>query len=308
MMLYIIHYDIEYHNFILEPLKKRDDVCLIPLPVKISNLGKLIVKLEHLLHLNLYPKIRYRYTKISEIKNICSGDKILLFSILYPKDVRWIQKKINNYPINIWSWNPISEYQSKYINLFKLNNAQIYTFDKHDANKYNIGLLPQVYRSITSNNCSINYDFYFIGNNKGRIEDLDDLALSLEQLNLNGRIEILGNPNIYNIKSKSLYYLQSFISYNELLRRERESRILIDIVQSGQTGLTLRVLEALYMEKKIISNNHTLKTYPWYRKNNVYIIGENNEVALKEFVNANYEPVPEELLSKHNIEFWIDNF
>jgi hypothetical protein len=44
--------------------------------------------------------------------------------------------------------------------------------------------------------------------------------------------------------------------------------------------------EALKYEKKIITDNPHVKNYDFYRKENIFIIGEDSENELKNFIEA----------------------
>lgn len=49
------------------------------------------------------------------------------------------------------------------------------------------------------------------------------------------------------------------ISYQENLDNIRKSKCIVDVVQKGQIGLTLRPLESLFFKKKLLTNNKCIK-------------------------------------------------
>ena len=70
-----------------------------------------------------------------------------------------------------------------------------------------------------------------------------------------------------------------------------QSNCILDYNQEGQVGLTLRPMEALFLEKKLITNNKDIKNYDFYNPSNIFILGENNIEDIKEFINKPYEKV-----------------
>ena len=106
------------------------------------------------------------------------------------------------------------------------------------------------------------------------------------------------------------------ISYKENLKNVIQSDIVLDIPISGQKGLTLRVLEALYYKKKLISFNDYLKNELFYNDNNILILNEgdldSNIVIdkIEEFLNKPYQDLKENELARKYFSFeeWILRF
>ena len=228
-MIYIVHYDIDYHNFILQPLHERTDVTLIEIPTKISWLMKQLLRIDHQLKLNMAPYVRYRKSDIFKLKFVKNDDKIILFSIIYPMDVLWIFKLAKKHPLNIWTWNIIPYYYTEYIKESTKRGIKFFTFDKGDSIKHSIKLLPQVYRSLNLGSRAIKNDFVFIGKEKGRISTIANLTKQLENLGYSGKIIIVG-PEHNSIKLKSLEYSSHLIPYMDVLQIEASSNVIIDII------------------------------------------------------------------------------
>jgi hypothetical protein len=82
----------------------------------------------------------------------------------------------------------------------------------------------------------------------------------------------------------------------------------LDIVSKGQTGLTLRPLEALYAEKKLITNDINIKTYDFYNPNNIFVLEDNNFDKINDFLNKNYQTVDDKITEKYQFSNWIKRF
>ena len=81
-----------------------------------------------------------------------------------------------------------------------------------------------------------------------------------------------------------------------------------DLVQKGQTGMTMRTLEALFFKKKIITNNLMLVQSPIYNSNNIFIIGYNNWNDFKEIWNLPYIEYDVATLKYYSVDSWIERF
>ena len=86
------------------------------------------------------------------------------------------------------------------------------------------------------------------------------------------------------------------------------SKAVLDIVQEGQIGLTIRTMETLCLHKKLITNNKDIVNYDFYNKNNIFIIGVDSFDDLKLFINTRVGKVDKKILSKYNFVDWVNSF
>ena len=98
------------------------------------------------------------------------------------------------------------------------------------------------------------------------------------------------------------------ISYAEYLKQLSLSRCVIDINQSNQTGLTRRPLEALFYNKKLITNNADIRRHNFYNPKNIFIFGIDSTEFLKEFVKSPVDKIPEQIRQQYDINTWIDQY
>jgi 1,5-rhamnosyltransferase len=97
-------------------------------------------------------------------------------------------------------------------------------------------------------------------------------------------------------------------NYTENLENVIASRCLVDIVKEGQSGLTMRVLEAALYQKKLITNNWTILDTDLYHKNNVFILDYDNLDDIDDFMKREIVPVSEAVLQKYDINHWLKEF
>ena len=67
-------------------------------------------------------------------------------------------------------------------------------------------------------------------------------------------------------------------------------------------------MEALFLEKKLITNNKDIKNYDFYNPSNIFILGENNIEDIKEFINKPYEKVEQKIIDYYDFEQWLSRF
>jgi len=84
-----------------------------------------------------------------------------------------------------------------------------------------------------------------------------------------------------------------------------DSRVLLDIAQPKQDGLSFRIFEAMIMEKKLITTNRSVTAYDFYNPNNIFIWQNETTIPAKEFFTTPYSPVSEEIVKKYSLENWV---
>lgn len=135
---------------------------------------------------------------------------------------------------------------------------------------------------------------YFVGYEKGRVDLLRKYQAEFETLGLSCSFLI------YKRKEKG-------ISYRENLKKEMQCQCLVDITVD-QTGLSLRPLTALFLGKKLITNNKSIKQYLFYHPDNVFILGEDEMGDLLSFIHAPLHLVSDEIKCSFDINYWALNY
>ena len=72
--------------------------------------------------------------------------------------------------------------------------------------------------------------------------------------------------------------------------------------------MTLRALESLFWEKKLITNNELIKNEKFYNKNNIFIIGIDDENEIEMFLKKPYDKSSNKYKSEYDIDAWYENF
>lgn len=309
-MLYIVYRDYSVSNFILEKLAKRPDIKLVQVSdLQLSLFMRVIYWFERTFSVNICPLARFSSENISVFHKIKEDDKVLLWDFMQCVDVKYIIKTVKSSRIYLWIWNTIGESQKKEITYYKRKGITLCTFDKNDAKQYDIILLNQVFKALSNRNVMEKYDFFFIGKDKGRYQFLERLAGELVQKWYSVKFLLLADRDV-DYSTQYLEVLPCPISYMETLELIAQSRVIVDITKSNQVGITLRVLEAAFMGKKLLTNNECVRDLDFYNEKNMLIIDDTmcSLEQLDSFMQYEVSLCNQDILSKYSIDKWIEYF
>ena len=88
--------------------------------------------------------------------------------------------------------------------------------------------------------------------------------------------------------------------------------MILELTKKNQAGLTLRALEALFYEKKLITDNENIKEYDFYDSNNIFILKQDEELSakkkkeLEDFLRKDFKIVSKEVKKQYTIENWLE--
>ncbi|UIR55952.1 hypothetical protein LZQ00_17025 [Sphingobacterium sp. SRCM116780] len=242
---------------------------------------------------------------IKDFKNsIADYDTIILSATLYNIKISKIidSYKFKNKQLIFWYWNPVDKICSP----SKISASwEKWSFDKKDCEKYNLKYNNTYYfeKFISNIAQETKYQVSFIGQDKGRLKLLLAIEKELKNLGITFYFHVVQDRT-----SVLDYAYKSRLNYHEILNIIQASDVLLDIVQNGQSGLTLRVMESLFFSKKIISNNTEIIRYDFYNPSNIFIIGKDSLEELLAFMETDYVPINKDILKNYTVENWLNNF
>ncbi|NMM91744.1 hypothetical protein B2J88_46940 [Rhodococcus sp. SRB_17] len=241
---------------------------------------------------------------------------VLIFGIENIKDLRIIRKHLRTRRVSVFTWNPVIDHNQNHrarrlhIRLLKGLGFRVVTFDPADAAQYGLDLVPQVYRRVDAyRQCAAaDVDVYFLGKDKGRFDALHRLGMQLQALGL--RTDLLVVPERgreYPVQAEVVLCRQE-LSYRENIERINRARCLLEWTQANQTGLTIRTLEALFFDKKLITNNPRVKQQPFYHPARIFVLGHDDLGQIADFLAAPMPPIADATLAAHDFPLWIRQF
>lgn len=190
-----------------------------------------------------------------------------------------------------------------------------FTFDPHDAEEYHINFKPLFYVPDyigEPSNGSELYDVSFIGTaHSSRFKFVSNIT--------RGHSKSL----FFYCPSKVVFFIKKFVfnelsgmkirdvSFSPLNRKEvieilRTSKSTIDIAHPKQQGLTMRSIESIGIQRKLITTNKNVLSYDFYNESNVLVVDEKtNKSVIDDFLNSSYISPSKEIYSKYYIDNWV---
>lgn len=95
--------------------------------------------------------------------------------------------------------------------------------------------------------------------------------------------------------------------YKEYLEMILRSRATLDILQKGQEGIGARPVETLLFKRKLITDYAGIQEYDFYRKENIFILGEDDFRRLPDFLMDPYREIPEDIVFGYTFEGMLQN-
>jgi hypothetical protein len=186
----------------------------------------------------------------------------------------------------------------------------IFTFDPVEAKKYNYSYLGFNYFS--SHSISLEKselptsDVFFVGGLKGgRTKLIYEIYTRLTSFGVKCDFYLMPIENKDVKQLPGIYYFNGWRPYNEIQQHTQNSKCILEIIQEGQYGATLRYFEAVSMNKKLLTNNPHIVDFPFYDSRWMRIFKTPDDIDLdwlnkEEPVDYNYA---NEFSPKHLIDF-----
>ena len=208
-------------------------------------------------------------------------DNIVVFDGHVRKEfLKWLLKNNPNKRIILWLWNTIDEIERN-LRLDEIpKGIEVWSYSEYDCIKNNLKYNTTFFWDRKKETVAeIKQDVYFIGKDKGRLNKIKKIASTLEKLGINGVYHVVATHK-YSFPKKEY---RNNIPYSEVRANIAESRAILDVQVSKTAGPSLRALEAIFYQKKLITDDINVKKFKFYSKNNVFIWGEDNLSDLKRF-------------------------
>lgn len=245
---------------------------------------------------------------------LSDADRIVLmdFSVLLDKSlVSYIRGRCQSLPIDIYSWN------------MNLLPAEV-SFLKLQAKKYSCGLFSYDEAFCERNGFMFNTimfderckcprvqrksDVVFLGYSKDRSGTVANAADLLSSAGLKLDFTVVGSTP-HGVKNANITYVEGYIPYREYLKRVFGSKAIVDVAQQGQLGYSMRVMESLFYDKKLITTNAHVADAPFFEYGNVLVLDAGTTLSeVQEFMAKPHMPYGDEIRRYYSVEAWADRF
>ena len=243
-------------------------------------------------------------------KKLDQYNKVIFFDLGYqPGMEREFISRNPKIKCYYYNWNTIdNDRKVMKINSFhKIQN--VYCTDQGSCNKYNLKHSNIFYSKKWAEQIQINHESEYVpqsilwlGHDKGRTMWLDSIADAMRKFGYKINFFVPGGGNEFG--------LDHDIPYGEYCNMILDTEILLDLTQKGQAALTLRVMEAIFFGKKLITNNSEVKKLDCYSENNMLVIDPDNIdiKKMRDFLEKDYQPYKYDTLVQYDYTSWIKQF
>ena len=209
-------------------------------------LSRVVGKIARILHLPFL-------NNLNDLSN--PDDTIIIFDdCVKEKRINWlIANKYKEKRLVFYYWNPVSES----INPKLLPPTfEKWSYSLTDCKKYGMNYNPtfsfkELFDNTLLSPTNISkYDVVFIGKDKGRKRPLNVIRKKLFEKGFKCFFYITPNhPKI------CLKHELKGLKYSEVLEITNQSKAILDFYKNPDTGFSLRVVEAVFLDKTLLTNN-----------------------------------------------------
>lgn len=144
-------------------------------------------------------------------------------------------------------------------------------YDREDASKYGMLYYPTSYSNIAKIENNEICDVYFLGKAKDRLKKIFSIYEQLTLAGLKCDFYLVGVPEESKVQKKGLNYIDN-MPYNENLRHIQSSRCILELLQKGAVGYTVRTWESIQFDKGLITDNLGILSSNYYNEHFVSVI------------------------------------
>lgn len=212
-------------------------------------------------------------------------------------------------------FNDIIEYYNKRIPGFSVSEFSalydfVFTYNKNDAERYSIPVPPpriRDYSNVPDDNSLPECDLFFVGKNRGRLPLLQQIYDCCSAAGLTCEFFVT-EVDPEDISAKYPFNYNQFISYDEVLRRVKRSKAVINLIQEGAKGITLRDYEAIGMNKLLVTDGEAICDTELYTPAKVILV-KNLEWELHKFHESeSHSWNGTEYYSEEALYAWYNNY
>ena len=223
--------------------------------------------------------------------------------------IEYLRKKYPNCKIGVYLGDLVKHSYSEGFKELQSKLDICVSFDHKDAKDYGMLYYPLPYSEydVPSDDNIIESDVYFVGKAKGRLDKILTAYEKFRDAGLKCEFYITGVAPENQKYADEIHYCGQ-MPYVENLKHVKATKALLEIMQQGGHGYTLRACEAIMYDKKMITDNPEMADAPFYSPERISLF-ENTadidaEFVLREPVKADYGY--REQLSPINLLEYVD--
>lgn len=237
------------------------------------------------------------------------------------QDLELLKKSFSKAKFILYMWDAIANI--KHYDMKKHYFDHIYSFDDMDVTHHpEMHFLPlfyiDKYKQPVKEHDDYLYDLSFIGTgHSDRPRLLNAIRKQMEESGGTYFIRVyvpskilLGVKCILNKDFREMYkdglVITEKMAARDVSKVMDDSKGVIDIQHPKQHGLTMRTIELLGMNKKILTTNETIMNYDFYREENISIIHRDTATLDVSIIDKPYNKIDDSIYERYAIGSWID--
>jgi len=240
------------------------------------------IKLNRIYNL---PFKRIWYSHYLNYKKLNKMDKIYFIffegsRVGYQKEYLFYLK--NKYPNSKYIFrfiNPINQNNSWMVEYAERYYDLIISMDQSNCEKYNWEYVNNTYNTrFLETERREDIDVFFVGSNKGRLNKIIKIYKFLTDKGVKCEFFITDVRKKDRIKGLlGIHYIKK-MKYRKTVELINRAKCLLEIVQEGQTGSTLRSMEALVYRKKLLTDDKNIRRQEYFDAENMFVFKGPNEI------------------------------
>jgi hypothetical protein len=115
----------------------------------------------------------------------------------------------------------------------------------------------------------------------------------------------VGKPSFWTAKKSEFRFTP--LSRGEVDDLVLKSRILLEIEHPRQSGLTIRAFDAIGSSRKLVTTNGEIRSYDFYREENICVIDRGNPRIPESFIAEPYRELPPHIYQKYSLAGWMND-
>lgn len=151
------------------------------------------------------------------------------------------------------------------------------------------------------------YDISFVGRDKNqRMQNAERMVETLSRsVPLKGSLYFAAPKWYLSLKNRKY---KKILRFKEMLQKELDGKVLLDITDEGQSGYTLRVFDALCNRRKLVTNNVHIVNEDFYDRRNIFVYGMDSLEDFGNFLNTPFDTEKMEQICSRDIAHWLCRF
>nr|WP_113867708.1 hypothetical protein [Brenneria salicis]NMN92136.1 hypothetical protein [Brenneria salicis ATCC 15712 = DSM 30166]RBP61126.1 hypothetical protein DES54_12734 [Brenneria salicis ATCC 15712 = DSM 30166]RLM29822.1 hypothetical protein BHG07_14205 [Brenneria salicis ATCC 15712 = DSM 30166] len=218
----------------------------------------------------------------------------------------------------MYQWDSLKRFPGV-IDKFKFFD-RILSFDRKDVEIYPmIKFRPLFYRAVSGENLATRrdsddpykYDLLFVGlMHSSRLAQVRLLQKQAKEHGLRMHVFLITNiPTWVKLwfkgQSQGVHLRQ--LSYKEVILLNNQSKCILDLPHPDQTGLTMRAIESIGFQKKIITTGKDITNYDFFDPEMINVIEMDNPVIDFKFLVGDIKAYSKNVKEIYSMDKWLDD-